>query len=51
MRRRTLTLNLFALVVIPLAIYLGATGLVSWWVIALVGLSHVEARLTFEVGR
>jgi hypothetical protein len=41
-REYTLHVNLFAPVVILVALFLGFSGMVSWWVILLIGISQVR---------
>jgi hypothetical protein len=42
---RVFTLNIFAIITVALALYLGFSGLVSWWIILLVGISHVSYKI------
>lgn len=44
----TYVINLFAIITIPLAIILGIYGVVDWWVIVLIFLSHAEVDLAIS---
>lgn len=39
------SINPFAIIVTLLAIWLGVTGRVDWWIIVLIGLSHFEVNI------
>lgn len=41
-------INFFLLVSIPFSIYVGMEGLISWWVIVLIWLTHGSCSLTFK---
>ena len=47
-RRKILTFNLLAPVTIAIAIYLGWSGLVSWYTIGLIALSHCSIDFTWR---
>ena len=42
------TINLFSIITIAFAIWLGATGRVDWWVIAFVIVSHFEFNISWR---
>ena len=46
-----LTINWFFLVTVGVAIWLGATGRVDWWVIVLIGLSifRLDTSIKFDL--
>jgi len=47
--KREVTINFAAFLTTALAIWLGVTGYVEWWVIILIGLSHTSLNIKFEV--
>jgi len=49
MKGRKITVNLLALPVAVLAIWLGATGRVDWWTIGLIALSHAAISVSFTL--
>ena len=47
--KREITINFVAFLTTVLAIWLGVTGRVEWWVIILIGLSHSSLSITFKL--
>ena len=41
-------LNIFAFIAYPIVLFLGFSGLVSWWVILTIALLTIEVNVTFE---
>ena len=50
MRSRTISINWVAFVTCGLSIWLGVTGRVSWWVVALIWLAGTKLKQTFRWG-
>ncbi len=46
-----ITINLITFFAIPLALWLGVTGKVDWWVLIMIWVSHLCIALTFEKRR
>jgi hypothetical protein len=44
--KKTLTINLIAPLLFILSLYLGFSGLVDWWVIALIWISKFELNVS-----
>ena len=42
------SVNLAAIISVPLALILGILDVVDWWVIILIAVSHLEVNLTFR---
>ena len=46
--KKEISINFMAFLVAALAIWLGITGQVEWWVIILIGLSHTSLGVTLK---
>jgi len=40
--------NIFVFITYPIVLYLGFSGLVSWWVILVIFLYSIEVNVTFK---